>query len=84
VKALTMAPDEAKKIKEIVTKFLLAVHGQAVGSIDFDEMKREQDKITLHGSYQIRSRLARSRSVTFKMELDNDNHLLSYVRETIA
>ena len=81
---MTMAPDEAKKIKEVVTNFLKAVHGEAVGNIDFDEMKKEQDKISLHGSYQVRSRLGRSRAVTFKMELDNDNHLLLYIRERIA
>ena len=79
-----MAPEEAKKIKEVVTNFLKAVHGQAVGNIDFDEMKKEYDKTLLHGAYHIRSRLGRSRSVTFKMELDNDHHLLLYIREGIT
>ena len=82
--ALTMAPEEAKKIKEVVTNFLKAVHGEAVGNIDFDEMKKEQDKTSLHGSYKIRTRLGRSRSIIFKMELDNDNHLLLYARERMV
>jgi hypothetical protein len=80
---LSVPSEEAKKIKEIVANFLWAVHGHGCCKIDFDEMKKEQDKISIHGSYQIKSRLARSRSITFKMELDNENHLISYVREKV-
>lgn len=82
---LTLAPEEARKIKEVVTNFLCTVHGQSVCQVDFDEMKKEQDKIAIHGSFQIRkSRLPRSNSITFRMELDNEHHLLSYVREKMT
>ncbi len=82
---LTLAPEEAKHIKEVVQKFLCTVHSPSICKIDFDEMKREKDKIAVHGSYQIsKSRLRRAHSVTFRMELDNDDHLLYYVRERIT
>lgn len=80
-----MAPEEAQHIKDVVLKFLCTVHNPSVCKIDFDEMKREKDKIAVHGSYQIpKSRLRRARIVTFRMELDNDDHLLSYVRERMT
>ena len=76
-----MAPDEAKKIKEVVTNFLKAVHGEAVGNIDFDEMKKEQDRVLLHGTFQTRSRIGRTHSTVFTMELDKQNQLISYSRD---
>jgi hypothetical protein len=79
---LTAEPhEEAGKIKEVVKKILCAVHGNQVCAVDFDEMKKEQDHILLHGIFQIRSRLGRTRSVVFTMELDKQNQLISYSRE---
>ena len=73
--------EEAGKIKEVVKKILCAVHGNQVGTVDFDEMKKEQDRVLLHGIFQTRSRLGRTRSVVFTMELDKQNQLISYSRE---
>jgi hypothetical protein len=81
-KVLTVEPhEEAGKIKEVVKKILCAVHGNQVCAVDFDEMKKEQDRVLLHGIFQIRSRLGRTRSVVFTMELDKQNQLISYSRE---
>ena len=79
---LTAEPhEEAGKIKEVVKKILCAVHGNSVCSVDFDEMKKEQDRVLLHGIFQTRSRLGRTRSIVFTMELDKQNQLISYSRE---
>lgn len=75
--------EEAKRIKDVVLKILCAVHGSNVCTVDFDEMKKEQDRVLLHGTFQTRARLGRSRSVVFKMELDKQNQLISYTRERI-
>jgi hypothetical protein len=79
---LTAEPhEEARKLKDVVLKILCAVHGNSVCSVDFDEMKKEQDHILLHGVFQTRSRLGRTHSVVFTMELDKQNQLISYSRE---
>ena len=81
-RALTVEPhEEAKKLKDVVLKILCAVHGSGVCTVDFDEMKMEQDRVLLHGVFQMRSRLGRARSVVFTMELDKQNQLVSYSRE---
>jgi len=79
---LTAEPhEEAGKIKDVVLKILRAVHGDSVCTVDFDEMKKEQDRVLLHGIFQTRSRLGRTRSTVFTMELDKQNQLISYSRE---
>jgi hypothetical protein len=81
-KALTIEPqEEAKRLKDVVLKILCAVHGSSVCAVDFDEMKKEQDHVLLHGVFQTRSRLGRTHSVVFTMELDKQNQLISYSRE---
>lgn len=81
-RALTVEPhEEARRLKDVVLKILCAVHGSNVCAVDFDEMKKEQDRVLLHGAFQIRSRLGRTRSVVFTMELDKQNQLISYTRE---
>jgi len=77
-------PEEARRIKDVVLKFLCAVHNNNVCTIDIDEMKKEVDQITIHGTFRMRSRLGRSRSVTFRMALDKQNRLISYTRERMA
>lgn len=81
---MTVPCEEVKEIKDIVTNFIWAVHGRDCCNVDFDEMKKEQDKMSIHGSFQIKSRLGRSRVIIFRMELDNDYHLLSYSRERMT
>jgi hypothetical protein len=79
---LTVEPhEEAGKLKDVVLKILCAIHGSSVCTVDFDEMKKEQDRVLLHGIFQIRTRLGRTRSVVFTMELDKQNQLISYSRE---
>jgi len=79
---LTAEPhEEAGKIKEVVKKILCAVHGNNVCTVDFDEMKKEQDRVLLHGIFQTRTRLGRTRSIVFTKELDKQNQLISYSRE---
>jgi hypothetical protein len=73
-------PEEVKRLKEVVFKLLCAVHGSNVCAIDIDEMKKEQDQTQIHGRYQIKSRLGRTRSVSFSMVLDKQNQLISYAR----
>jgi hypothetical protein len=81
-KVLTAEPhEEARKLKDVVLKILCAVHGSGVCTVDFDEMKMEQDRVLLHGVFQTRSRLGRTHSVVFTMELDKQNQLVSYSRE---
>ena len=79
---MTVEPhEEAGKLKDVVLKILCAIHGSSVCAVDFDEMKKEQDRVLLHGIFQIRTRLGRTRSVVFTMELDKQNQLISYSRE---
>lgn len=73
-------PEEVKKLKEIVLNLLCAVHGSNVCTIDIEEMKKEQDQTQIHGRYHIKSRLGRTRSVSFSMILDKQNQLISYTR----
>ena len=73
--------EEAGRIKDVVLKILRAVHGDSVYAVDFDEMKKEQDRVLLHGIFQTRSRLGRTHSTVFTMELDKQNQLISYSRE---
>jgi hypothetical protein len=81
-RALTVEPhEEAGRLKNVVLKILCAIHGSSVCSVDFDEMKKDQDRVLLHGIFQTRSRLGRTRSVVFTMELDKQNQLVSYSRE---
>lgn len=81
-RVVTVEPDEeARRLKGVVLKILCAVHGGNVCAVDFDEIKREQDRILLQGAFQMRTRLGRTRSVVFAMELDKQNQLISYTRE---
>jgi hypothetical protein len=81
-RVLTVEPhEEARRLKDVVLKILSAVHGSSVCAVDFDEMKMEQDRVLLQGAFQVRSRLGRTRSVVFTMELDKQNQLISYARE---
>lgn len=73
-------PEEVRLLKEVVFKFLCAVHGSNVSTIDIDEVKKEQDQTQIHGRYHVKLRLGRSRSVAFSMVLDKQNQLISYTR----
>ncbi len=82
---MTAEPHEgAKRIKDVVLKILCAIHGDDVCTVDFDEMKMEQDRVLLHGTFHTRTRLGRTRSVVFFMELDKHDQLISYSREKIT
>lgn len=73
-------PEEVKRLKEVVFKLLCAIHSSKVCTIDIDEVKKEQDQTQIHGRYQMKSRLGRSRSIAFSMVLDKQNQLISYTR----
>ena len=72
---LAVAPEEAKKIKELVTNFLYSIHGYSVSNVDFDVVKKETSKITIKGSYDLSGK-----SLEFTLELDDQYRLLSYER----
>ena len=82
MKSLSIASEEGRKIKTIITEFLYATHGYGVGKVEIDSMKKHENQIEIHGKYDIGGILA-FKWVKFTMVLDADYRLLSYERTPI-
>lgn len=82
MKSLSIASEEAKKIKTIITEFLYATHGYSVGKVDIDSMKKHENQIEIHGKYDVGGLIA-YKWVKFTMVLDANYRLLSYERTPI-
>jgi len=69
--------DEMKKIRQMIQDFLYAVHGYGIVEVDIISVKKEENRMKIHGSFK-----KMTKKFGFDAEFDNDGRLLSYERVT--
>jgi len=80
VKILSVAPEEAKKIKNLVTEFLYATHGSwSVNYIKLESIKIQQNQIEVKGTFDSGG-LFETKIVSFTILMDSRYRLISYER----
>jgi len=72
---MSVGIDEMKRLRDMMTQFLYAIHGYGVLDIDFTSVKKEQEKTKIQGSFKVRTE-----EFSFVAEFDRDGRLLSYER----
>lgn len=78
--SLSVAPEEGRKIKRLVTDFLYATHGYwGVKSVELDSIKKQQNQIEIHGKYDAGG-LVETKWVHFTIVFDTQYRLISYER----
>lgn len=78
--SLSVAPEEAKKLKALITDFLYATHGAwSVGKVELLSIIKEQNKIKVKGKYDVGG-FIEYKWINFTMVLDTQYRLISYER----
>ena len=77
VKKVSVASDEVKVLKSIISDFLLSIYGpHGVVMVHLNKISKTKDEYSVTGKFQDIAK----RWFTFKMELDHEFRLISYER----
>lgn len=77
---MSVAPEEARKLRKLVTDFLYATHGSwNVATVEFQSIKKSQNQIEIDGTFDSGGFLE-TKIVSFTIVLDVQYRLISYER----
>jgi len=72
---MSIPVEEMKRVRDMMTNFLYAIHGYGVSEVDFTSVKREQNILKIQGFFK-----KYPEKFEFIAEFDNEGRLLSYER----
>jgi len=78
--SVAIAPEEARRIKELITQFLYATYGSwVVSKVEIDSINKQEKQIEVSGKFDTGSIFEEKWSY-FTIKLDAQYRLISYQR----